>query len=114
MPVSVVQVWRTLYNEDLTELAIHNRFAPPSAYRITRHRYPAGAKFSGSSRAGFRFILSGACTIKTTNSVTLRAGEFVECLEGNFEFAVLGDHDVEEVAVWSLREVLGAKGTDAK
>jgi quercetin dioxygenase-like cupin family protein len=88
---------------------------PPERFRVSPSRYPAGASFSESTRAGRRYILSGACSFTAGKSVhELQAGDIADVPEGTYDFRVLGSGPVELVSVWELPFGFWAKTPDSE
>ena len=76
---------------------------PAGHYRISPGAYPAGTSFSGSTRAGRVYILSGSCSYTFDGSTVQLAGPtYLDHPEGRFNFAVDGDDAVSLVNVWLL------------
>ena len=97
----VVQRWSDISDQPLTEAAIRARHPRPR-YRVSARRYPPGARFAGSSRAGTSYVVSGAVRFDVGAEVTLRAGELAELPEGRFELEVLGEQPLVLVQCWEL------------
>ena len=80
-------------------------FQPESRYRMSWNSYPAGATFSGWSRAGRRYVISGRCVIGLAGrSWELSGGEFLDLPEGNYQLSVSGGSPVELISVRELPE----------
>lgn len=76
---------------------------PAEHFRISRHRYPSGTTFSGSSRAGRRYVLTGTCAFEIAESTwRLASGDIADLPAGVYIFRVLGPDSVELVSVWEL------------
>lgn len=106
-----VHHWSEISRAPLTLEAIREMYVPPSHHRISPNRYEAGVAFSGTSRAGRLYVLSGACSKKVGEwGAVLHAGMYADFPAGSFEFKVLGEQQVRLVNVWLIPEEYGAKG----
>ena len=77
----------------------------PERCRVTVNRYSPGTAFSGHTRAGTVYLLSGSCRYSHANGVdTLTANDIFALPAGKYRLEVVGDSEVEEVKVWLLPE----------
>jgi hypothetical protein len=80
-------------------------FQPESRHRVSWNSYPVGGTVSGWSRAGRRYIVTGACRIEVGDRAwELRAGECLDEPEGDFRLSVSAESPVEFIFVWELPE----------
>ena len=96
-----VKQWDESAHGMLSEDALRRMYVPAERYRISRRRYPAHTKFSGSMRPGLVYVLRGSCTYSFEHSVQLEARSIGNLPGGPYSFDV-GDEDLEIVLVWEL------------
>lgn len=97
--------WNFEQDGALSVEAIRRRLDHPGRYRVSSQRFPPGARFAGTARAGSFYVLSGACRYTAGDeAVEVAAGQGCETPEGEYELAVAGDEAVEVVRVWALPE----------
>lgn len=105
-----VRRWSELSQESISLEAIRKLHAPPSHFRVSPYRYPAGTAFPGSARAGRIYVLSGQCSFIVGDwRAELAPATYADSPSGGFEFQVLGDDAVELVRAWELPELFHAK-----
>jgi mannose-6-phosphate isomerase-like protein (cupin superfamily) len=77
---------------------------PARQFRVSPERYPSREVVHGiTARAGRFYILRGRCRITYPDeSVELAPGDVADLAEGTHSLEVLGDADLEAVAVWEL------------
>ncbi len=75
---------------------------PANHYRISPNRYTPGDSFSGATRAGRWYVLSGSCKVSIGPSIwELQAGDVADLPQGEIiRFLLLGDCDVDVIRVW--------------
>ena len=96
-------LWKRISSSALTLEAIKSLHVPSQRFRISPARYPAGASFSGESRAGRVYVLAGSCRYAFgVTEFELVVGAFADVPEGGYQFQTVGSHEVEIVRVFEL------------
>ena len=93
---------------------ITERYQPKEHYRISVKTYPADTTFTGSSRKGDIYLLSGHCKFSSANDTLELSGcEFAsQVKESQYTFEVLSKSEVTIVRVWPLPKEFWEKPKD--
>lgn len=96
------ETWDPEADGPLTLAVLEARFAPPSRFRITPGRYPAGSRLKLSAAPGLCFVLRGTCRIRCPEPLLLRPGQYAALPGGDFELRVVGAEPVELIRVFEV------------
>jgi hypothetical protein len=90
----------------LTEAAVRERHTPPEDFRISVFWIDAGTRYSGSTREGVVYVLSGSCSWSLGGrAVAAEEGDILQLPDSTYEFEVRGDDRCQIIHVWNLKEI---------
>ncbi len=84
----------------LCEAALRSKYQPPERFVFQSTRFPVGAKFKGVAKQGLCFVVRGMCRYRFHDVVLIRANQYAELPEGEYEFQVVGPMPLEILRVF--------------
>ena len=94
----------------ISEAGVRQAHVPHENFRISTQRFEPGIRFSGTTREGLVYVLSGSCRWSIDGQqVNAVEGDVAQMPTGSYEFEVVGDHPCDLAHVWNLNELFGLR-----
>ncbi len=113
--MGVAERWDEVRLGPITVESVRVLHQPPERFRVSLDSHPAATTFTGTARAGRRYVLAGTCSYRVDELLwELRAGDIADLPAGEFTFRGRDGGPVQVVSVWELPAAFLAGVPDAE